>query len=256
MIAFAIGQVFGRNDRHFLFSSRFVKKDEELKDSEKQDEGKLHIESGKVTVPTKTSSESARKVSSFQPGAAAKVFSALSSKTSKMALPWQANVDPRRDIAKTDETLIESLQKICKFRVRRSKHSSSSVSLENSASQAAAAESETYQLSEQRMGAFGNAEADTLDDVLVVEPLLKLRGMDVFLTDNPEPECCTHPFLLEQGLRDYPTFTLNILSQWGNVLIYFTLPRWVCDFEDIQEEDDDPDDVKALKVRIDHRVHN
>jgi hypothetical protein len=102
------------------------------------------------------------------------------------------------------------------------------------------------------MGAFGSATADTLDEVLVVEPLLNLRGMDVFLTDDPEPECSNHPFLLEQGLRDYPTFTLNILSQWGNILIYFTLPNWVCNFEDIQEEDNDPDDVKALKVRITH----
>ena len=39
------------------------------------------------------------------------------------------------------------------------------------------------------------------------------------------------------------------MTQWGNLLIYFEMPEWFENFGDsIVESEDDPDDVKALKV--------
>jgi hypothetical protein len=83
------------------------------------------------------------------------------------------------------------------------------------------------------------------------DPVFQLRGMDVFLTDDPEAEIATHPWMLSQGLRDTPTLTVNILTQWGNILIYFALPDWVASistFANLTEDGSDPNNVKAVKV--------
>jgi len=53
---------------------------------------------------------------------------------------------------------------------------------------------------------------------------------------------------LRNGLRDTPSFVVNIMSQWANILIYFQMPSWIKDWNNIVEEEGDPDDVKALKV--------
>lgn len=89
--------------------------------------------------------------------------------------------------------------------------------------------------------------AKSLEDE-AVEPLCRLRGMDVFLTDSHESDLGTHSFLIENGLRDRPTFIINILTQWGNVAIYFELPDWVQSWDAITVNDDDGEDVTALKV--------
>lgn len=52
---------------------------------------------------------------------------------------------------------------------------------------------------------------------------------------------------LRNGLRDTPSFVINMMTQWANILIYFELPDWIKDWDSIVEQDDDPDDVKALK---------
>jgi hypothetical protein len=39
------------------------------------------------------------------------------------------------------------------------------------------------------------------------------------------------------------------MTQWANISIYFELPEWLKDWDNIVEDEDDPDDVKALKVR-------
>lgn len=52
------------------------------------------------------------------------------------------------------------------------------------------------------------------------------------------------------GLRDTPSFVVNMMSQYANILIYFEMPSWLKDWDNIVEEEDDPDDVKALKVRL------
>jgi hypothetical protein len=98
------------------------------------------------------------------------------------------------------------------------------------------------------LGAFdlSKATADTLDD-FVIEPILKLRGMDVFLTDQLESQVASHPWLISQGLRDVPTLVVNTLTQWGHILVYFEMPEWVQDWNSIDEDECDPDDVKALK---------
>jgi hypothetical protein len=91
--------------------------------------------------------------------------------------------------------------------------------------------------------------ADSLEGY-VVAPLFQLRGMDIFLSEDlPEMESSTHPYLLEHGLRSVPTFIVNVLTQWGNIFIYFEMPNWVHGF-DMMVHESDADDVKALKVCI------
>ena len=81
----------------------------------------------------------------------------------------------------------------------------------------------------------------------VIDPCFKLRGMDVFLTTSAERDMYAHPFLLKEGLRGKPTFVVNALVQWANICLYFQLPDWFTDFDEIVENDDDPPDVKAIK---------
>lgn len=81
----------------------------------------------------------------------------------------------------------------------------------------------------------------------VIEPCCKLRGMDVFLTETAEESMSTHPFLLKAGLRDKPTFMVNAIVQWANICLYFELPDWFTDFDNIVEHADDATDVKAIK---------
>lgn len=42
-----------------------------------------------------------------------------------------------------------------------------------------------------------------------------------------------------------------MMTQWGSILIYYELPTWVTDNStSLVETEADPDDVKALKVRM------
>ena len=48
---------------------------------------------------------------------------------------------------------------------------------------------------------------------------------------------------------------MNIMTQWGTLLIYFRMPDWVKDLdESIVEKTEDPDDIKAFKVRTLYRI--
>ena len=100
-----------------------------------------------------------------------------------------------------------------------------------------------------RVGAIeiSKYDASTLEND-VVDPCFKLRGMDVFLTDDPEDCLSSHPFLLKEGLRDKPTMLVNVMVQWANILVYFELPDWFTDFDKIVEHDDDPNEVLSIKV--------
>jgi len=83
----------------------------------------------------------------------------------------------------------------------------------------------------------------------IVEPMCQLRGMDLFLTTNAEEEIWRQPMLNECGLREVPTFIGNMLLPFGNITVYFRLPEWFDDWNNIPEEnDDDSPDVKAMKV--------
>ena len=106
-----------------------------------------------------------------------------------------------------------------------------------------------------KIGAFdiSRYDASTLEND-VVAPCMTLRGMDIFLTDDPEDNLSSHPFLLKQGLRKKPTVLVNIIVQWANILVYFQLPDWFTDFDDIFEADDDANDVRAMKVSAFLRV--
>jgi len=83
---------------------------------------------------------------------------------------------------------------------------------------------------------------------VVVDPICELRGMDLFLTDDPKEEIWRQPLLNDSGLRDTPTLIANLMLPFGNMTAYFQLPEWVEDWNNIPEEkDDDPPDIKALK---------
>ena len=99
-----------------------------------------------------------------------------------------------------------------------------------------------------QLGAFNlsRTTGHSLDDV-VIEPILKLRGMDVFLTDNLENSVGTHPWLISHGLRSVPTLIINVMTLWGHILVYFEFPAWFEDWNSIVEEDSDADDAKAVK---------
>jgi hypothetical protein len=72
--------------------------------------------------------------------------------------------------------------------------------------------------------------------------------MDVFVADAGEDSMGEHPFLIKNGLRDRPTWIVNVITQWGNLIIYLALPKWVKDFgASMEEKDDDAEDVRALK---------
>ena len=52
------------------------------------------------------------------------------------------------------------------------------------------------------------------------------------------------------GLLEVPTFLVNVMTPWGTVLMYFRMPDWVKDLdESIVEKMEDPDNIKAFKVR-------
>jgi hypothetical protein len=98
------------------------------------------------------------------------------------------------------------------------------------------------------IGKFTTEETTTTSfDGDLIDPVCILRGMDVFLTDDPETEIGSHQWLIDNGLRDVPTLILNFYTQWGNMLFYFQLPNFVQDWN-LVEYDNDPDDVKAMKV--------
>jgi hypothetical protein len=67
------------------------------------------------------------------------------------------------------------------------------------------------------------------------------------LADDLESHVASHPWLISEGLRDVPTFVVNVITQWGHILVYFEMPVWVQDWNIIVEEECDLDDVKAFK---------
>lgn len=111
----------------------------------------------------------------------------------------------------------------------------------------------TVQISPGEEGDLGSIDLDVIQATVLLtkmqaEPLCRLRGVDVFLTDCAEAEMSTHPFLLDHGLRKTPTFIINMMTQWGSILIYMELPDWVVDRSTcLVEQTGDADNVKALK---------
>jgi len=50
------------------------------------------------------------------------------------------------------------------------------------------------------------------------------RGVDMWLTDNPERHIARHPSVLNGRLQDEDTFLVNFLLPFGNFVAYFTVP--------------------------------
>jgi hypothetical protein len=89
----------------------------------------------------------------------------------------------------------------------------------------------------------------TLEDVIA--PAMKLRGLDIFVADRESNEGQTnmgeHPHLIEQGLRDTGTLLLNLITGHCNIVLYLQLPSYVTQLHDLKEQDDDDEEVKAIK---------
>ena len=158
--------------------------------------------------------------------------------------------DPTADLA--NGALMNRLLRTGNFRlVRKSKLAAKGLSTDETSKRLLRPSTSTPSTSSSspRMGGISIvADADTLNDY-VVDSLFKLRGMDVFLTDEvPEGRVGNHPWLIQQGLRDAPTFILNVLTQWGNLILYFEMPEWVEDWDGSPELVSDKEDVKAFKV--------
>jgi hypothetical protein len=163
---------------------------------------------------------------------------------------WDRAVDPTLDLEKNKALMTRLLRNSFYRRVRKVDHLRSQMSLDGAQS---AALQPYGNDAARRMGQFELPDADTLDDFVVV-PLLKLRGMDIFMTDEPETEIITHPWLIEQGLRSVPTLVVNLLTPWANVLIYLEMPSWVTRLSDLEVNADDEQDVKAFKVNATETV--
>jgi hypothetical protein len=80
----------------------------------------------------------------------------------------------------------------------------------------------------------------------MVQPCCRLRGMDVFLSDDPLTELYRRDLLIQCGLRDTPTFVINVMAPCLNICIYFELPHWFHSFADdhkpFYESNSDVDD--------------
>lgn len=155
-------------------------------------------------------------------------------------LSWQLDVDPTKD---ANSFLARTVLK--RFHLRKQVASSFKTIATEHIEEATKPEED---IRDSQIGAFDLASttADSLKD-FVIEPVFKLRGMDVFLSEEPESVVSSHPWLLKQGLRETPGFTVNTLTQWGNILVYFEVPHAI--FHD-PEKETDMDDVKAAKVRV------
>jgi len=81
----------------------------------------------------------------------------------------------------------------------------------------------------------------------VVEPMFRLGGVDCFRNENPEERMADHSFLISNGLRSKPMLLVNLMLPWANILVYFELPGWFTDFDNLAEKDEDAEDVKAVK---------
>merc|ERR1719393_647724 len=72
--------------------------------------------------------------------------------------------------------------------------------------------------------------------------------MDMFLGDEPEELIYRQPLLHKSGLRKTPTFVGNLMMPFGNMTVYFKMPKWVEDWSNLPDEaEDDPPDIRALK---------
>jgi hypothetical protein len=161
---------------------------------------------------------------------------------------WDRTADPTLDMEKNKLLMTRLLRNPLYRRVRKADHLRSQLPLcETKSVSLYPCRDDDLTDSARPMGQFELPDADTLDEFVVV-PLLKLRGMDIFMTDEPETEIVTHPWLVEQGLRAVPTLVVNLLTPWANVLIYLEMPSWVSRLSDLEVNEDDEQDVKALKV--------
>jgi hypothetical protein len=160
---------------------------------------------------------------------------------------WEEDNDPTRD-SKNRSLMRKLLRDSSLRRIKRADLLKRDNKTELEVSPSKLFDEEEKDAADHSMGGFDLAQyvADSLDD-FVIDPFFTLRGMDVFLTDQPDEDMATHPWLIEQGLRDVPTFIVNVLTQWGNICIYFKMPQW-CDGWNFQESENDGVEDKAVKV--------
>jgi hypothetical protein len=173
---------------------------------------------------------------------------------------WVTNNDPTRDEHHSND-LMQYLLRM-KYTGRPRRGTTKPMVVDNSAPHRSLASTQfTYaDTVDSCLGSIdlSTAKADSFAEM--VSPILRLRGMDVFLSDSPELDIANHPFLIQQGLRDVPTAIVNVVvsacqrehsqicmrcallptcsfdlwqTLWGNVLIYFECPSWFQSFDDV-----------------------
>jgi len=114
----------------------------------------------------------------------------------------------------------------------------------------------------QRMGAMNASHVPVSLVEEVVQPCCRLRGMDVFLSDDPLTELYRRDLLIQCGLRDIPTFVINVMAPCVNICFYYELPHWFHSFADDHqpsydshsEFDDDNDSHSAQQLPHDMTI--
>jgi hypothetical protein len=124
---------------------------------------------------------------------------------------WVTNNDPTRDEHHSND-LMQYLLRM-KYTRRRRRGTTKPLVVDNSAPPRSLTSTQlTYaDTVDSCLGSvdLSTAKADSFAEM--VSPILRLRGMDVFLSDSPELDIANHPFLIQQGLRDVPTAIVNVV---------------------------------------------
>ena len=209
-----------------------------------------------VTPATSTISEAeqSRSTSSLVEIPAGDIWTTLEDATrrTKAYMHWERHV-----YDKPTEALMHRLLQYDDFRTKSvtssaAAHQHSATGMEIHASTEVDGTEDAYdaRMKTERLGLVdtGNDRASVLQTKIEVDPLFKLRGMDVFRADGiPEERVWRQPILEQNGLRDVPTFIVNLMLPGTNLVVYFQMPSWIKKFEDVVEEDDDAEDTKAFK---------
>uniref|UniRef100_A0A7S1YWI4 Protein ENHANCED DISEASE RESISTANCE 2 C-terminal domain-containing protein n=1 Tax=Trieres chinensis TaxID=1514140 RepID=A0A7S1YWI4_TRICV len=80
-------------------------------------------------------------------------------------------------------------------------------------------------------------------------PMLALRAVDVFQSEEEEDRIATRPILSRCGLRDVPTMVINIVTPHCNFVVYLEMPIWASDLEAIEECKDGSDSKEMLALK-------
>jgi len=93
----------------------------------------------------------------------------------------------------------------------------------------------------------GNYSRTKVGSEDVIDPICIFRGIDAFLPDGCDSELSKRKILTDCGLGDKPMGMIHVMCPFASLVSYFELPSWVEEDGGLDEKDDDPDDVIAVK---------